>query len=95
MIEKDKNNNSKTTTAYMEVIINASNTNSIRLQGSSSLLRYDTNSEFNFDDRDELLLNGMISHRYNNLKNFFVETSFEYNSSKSFLLFIFYLINSQ
>lgn len=81
MIEKDKNNNSKTTTAYMEVIINASNTNSIRLQGSSSLLRYDTNSEFNFDDRDELLLNGMISHRYNNLKNFFVETSFEYNSS--------------
>ena len=80
-IEKDKNNNSKTTTAYMEVMVYASNTNSIRLQGASSLLRYDTNSELNFDDRDELLLNGMVSHRYYNFKNFFVETSFEYNSS--------------
>jgi len=80
-IEKDKNNNSRTTTAYMEVMVYASNTNSIRLQGASSLLRYDTNSEFNFDDRDELLLNGMISHRYYNFKNFFIETSFEYNSS--------------
>jgi len=80
-IEKDKNNNSKTTTAYMEVMVYASNTNSIRLQGASSLLRYDTNSELNYDDRDELLLNGMVSHRYYNFKNFFVETSFEYNSS--------------
>jgi hypothetical protein len=80
-IEKDKNNNSKTTTAYMEVMVYASNTNSLRLQGASSLLRYDTNSELNYDDRDELLLNGMVSHRYYNFKNFFVETSFEYNSS--------------
>jgi hypothetical protein len=80
-IEKDKNNNSKTTTAYMEVMVYASNTNSLKLQGASSLLRYDTNSELNYDDRDELLLNGMVSHRYYNFKNFFVETSFEYNSS--------------
>ena len=80
-IEKDKNNNSRTTTAYMEVMLYASNTNSIRFQGASSLLRYDTDSELNYDDRDELLLNGMVSHRYYNFKNFFVETSFEYNSS--------------
>ncbi|MFZ4592273.1 MAG: hypothetical protein ACOYN6_14830, partial [Ignavibacteria bacterium] len=80
-IEKDKNNNSKTSTAYMEVIVYASNTNSLRIQGASSLLRYDTDSELNYDDRDELLLNGMVSHRYYNFKNFFVETSFEYNSS--------------
>ncbi len=80
-IEKDKNNNSKTSTAYLEVLLYASNTNTIKLQGASSLLRYDTNSELNYDDRDELLLNGMVSHRYYNFKNFFVETSFEYNSS--------------
>lgn len=80
-IEKDKNNNSKTSTAYMEVLLYASNTNTIKIQGASSLLRYDTDSELNYDDRDELLLNGMVSHRYYNFKNFFVETSFEYNSS--------------
>lgn len=80
-IEKDKNNNSKTATAYLEVMYSISNTHSIRVQGASSMLRYDTNSELNYDDRDELLLNGMITHRYNNFKNFLVETSFEYNSS--------------
>jgi len=80
-IEKDKNNNSRTTTAYIEVLYNLSNTSIIRVQGASSLLKYDTNSELNYDDRDELLLNGMISHRYYNFKNFLIETFFEYNSS--------------
>ena len=80
-IEKDKNNNSKTATAYLEVIYNLSNTQTLRVQGASSLLRYDTNSELNYDDRDELLLNGMITHRFYNHKNFLIETSFEYNSS--------------
>lgn len=80
-IERDKNNTSKTATAYLEVFYNLSNTHSLRMQGASSLLRYDTNSDLNYDDRDELLLNGMITHRYYNYKNFLVETSFEYNSS--------------
>lgn len=80
-IEKDKNNNSKTATAYMEVMYNLTNTHTLRVQGATSMLRYDTNSDINYDDRDELLLNGMITHRYYNFKNFLLETSFEYNSS--------------
>jgi len=81
-IEKDKNNNSKTTTAFIEIYYHPSNTNAFRIQGASSLLRYDTNSDLNFDDRDELSYNASISHRFNNYNNFYLESTFEITNSK-------------
>jgi len=79
--EKDKNNNSKTTSAFLEFYLYPSTFNTFKFQGVTSLLRYDTDSETNYDDRDELLTNAVVSHRYNNTRNFYVETSFEFNSS--------------
>jgi hypothetical protein len=79
--EKDKNNNSKTTSAFLELYIYPSEFNTVKFQGVTSLLKYDTDSETNFDDRDELLTNAVIAYRYNNLRNFMVETAFEFNSS--------------
>jgi hypothetical protein len=79
--EKDKNNDSKTTSAFLEFYVYPTAFNTIKFQGATSLLRYDTDSETNFDDRDELLNNIIISHRYNNMRNFYLESSFEFNSS--------------
>jgi hypothetical protein len=80
-VERDKNNNSKSSNAYLEVYVQPSSFHTFKLLGSSSLLRYDTESPLNYDDRDELLFNASVAHRYNNRRNFFVETSFEFNSS--------------
>ncbi len=80
-IEMDKNNNSKTSNAYLEAYYNLTSFHTLRFQGSSSLMRYDTESQLNYDDRDELLFNAIIAHRYYNLRNFYVETSFEFNST--------------
>lgn len=80
-VELDKNNNSRTSNAYLEVYYNLSSCNTFRFQGSSSLMRYDTESQLNYDDRDELLFNAVIAHRYYNLRNFYIETSFEFNST--------------
>lgn len=79
-IEKDKNNNSRSSYVLLEAYYTISNTQLIRFSGSSSLLKYDTDSEQNSDDRDELAINGMLTHRYDNLRNFNIETSFEYNT---------------
>jgi hypothetical protein len=79
--EKDKNNNSRTTSAFLEVYLYPSSSNTFKFQGVTSLLKYDTDSETNTDDRDELLTNAVVSHRYNNMRNFLIETSFEFNSS--------------
>jgi hypothetical protein len=86
-LEKDKDNNSRNTSLVIEVNTNISNTHSIRFSGSSSILKYDTESKENYDDRDELnsILN--ISHKYNNLRNFTLETTFEYNMATLSYLF--------
>jgi len=78
-LEKDKDNNSRNTYLIVEATAALTNTQSLRISGSTSVLRYDTESKDNFDDRDELnsLLN--FSHKYDNLHNFQVETTFEYN----------------
>lgn len=78
-IEKNKNNNSKTTTLILEAAYRLTNTHSFKFSGSSSILKYDTDSEENFDDRDEVSAIGSISHLYNNLRNFEIETTFEIN----------------
>ncbi len=86
-LEKDKDNNSKNTSLVLEANANITNTHSFRFSGSSSILKYDTDSKDNYDDRDELnsILN--ISHKYSNLRNFILETTFEYNMATLSYLF--------
>lgn len=86
-LEKDKDNNSKNTSLVLEASANITNAHSFRFSGSSSILKYDTDSKDNYDDRDELnsILN--ISHKYSNLRNFILETTFEYNMATLSYLF--------
>ncbi len=58
-----------------------SNTNFLSAVGSASLLRYDTNLEENYDDRDELEYNFYLMHGFNNLRNFDIQTKFDYIES--------------
>jgi len=75
--EKNKNNNSRRTSLLLDIIYLLSNTNSFGVIGSTSLLRYDTDFDENFDDRDELETIFSAVHRYNNLLNFEFQTRFE------------------
>jgi len=86
-MEKDKDNNSRNTSLVIEANANLTNTHSFRFSGSSSILKYDTDSKDNFDDRDELNSIINIPHKYNNLRNFILETTFEYNEATLSYLF--------
>jgi hypothetical protein len=79
--ENDKNNASKNTSLFIEANASLTNTQSVRFSGSTSILRYDTDSKDNFDDRDELNSIINISHKFDNLTNFILETTFEYNTA--------------
>lgn len=80
-IEKNKNNSASISSAVLSSDYNLSNLHSINLSSSYFLLRYDTDSEENLDDRDELYINAQISHTYNNLSDFKLTTLFEFNMS--------------
>jgi hypothetical protein len=86
-IEQNKNNIGKITSLSMNSFLSLSNTHSIKFSGSSTILRYDTDSKENYDDRDELYIILQVSHNYTNLDNFNVETTFEFNSSDYNYLF--------
>ncbi len=75
--EKNKNNNSRRVSALIDALYVISNTNSFGFTGSSSLLRYDTDFDANFDDRDETETVISAYHNYNNLLNFNVQTRFD------------------
>lgn len=85
--ERNKNNNSRRTGLFGDVKYSISNTNYVSAAGSISLLRYDTEYTENYDDRDELEVNLYVLHGYNNLRNFDIETKFDY--IKSSLNYIF------
>ena len=85
--EKDKDNNSRFTLLNIEADYRLSNTNLIRFINTSSILRYDTDSKDNFDDRDEAAFIYSISHKYDNLKNFSIETFFDVNIFKTQYIF--------
>lgn len=85
--EKNKNNNSRRTSALIDFNYLYSNTNTLGLTGSTSLLRYDTDFEENYDDRDELESIISAYHRYDNLINFHVQTRFEIILSKLSYIF--------
>lgn len=81
-VEKNKNNNSKKTALNYEAIYYASKVHSLSFNGQASILRYDTDSKLNFDDRDEQLQIYSLSHTYNNSRDFRVRTTFDLNVSK-------------
>lgn len=66
-LEEFKNNHSRRTTLASSIDIRFSNNHSVMISGSGSLLRYDTPSAGNDDDRDELwyVLNLSTFHRFN------------------------------
>lgn len=75
--EKNKNNNSGRTSLILDLSYLVSNTNTFGISGSASALRYDTDFDENYDDRDEFANFASIYHIYNNLVNFNVETRFD------------------
>jgi hypothetical protein len=78
-LEASKNNHSSRFKLDGNFYYNPTLANRFELSASSSLLRYDTPSETNFDDRDELNLVVYLAHRYDNLKNFQIITSVDMN----------------
>ncbi|MEO6693737.1 MAG: hypothetical protein ABIY50_03520 [Ignavibacteria bacterium] len=85
--EKNKNNNAGRTSLLLDIIYYLSNTNSFGFTGSTSLLRYDTDFDENFDDRDELETVFSAVHRYDNLLNFDLQTRFDVILSKLSYIF--------
>lgn len=75
--EKNKNNNSRRTSLLFDTQFFYSNTNAFGFIGSASMLRYDTDFDQNFDDRDELETILSAYHSYNNLLNFKILTRFD------------------
>ena len=75
--EKSKNNNSKRASVIADILYMFSNTNSFGFSGSSTLFRYDTDYDQNFDDRDEVENIASFMHSHNNLINFSIQTRFE------------------
>ena len=82
-VENNKNNNSRFTTLFLEIQYKLSNTNYFKFYNTSSILRYDTESKENFDDRDEAAFIYSVSHVYDNLRNFMIETTFDVNISNT------------
>lgn len=85
--ERNKNNNSKRTSLMFDCLYYLSNTNSFGFAGSTSLLKYDTDFDENFDDRDERETLLSTVYTYDNLINFKVDTRFDVILSKLSYIF--------
>lgn len=77
--EETKNNHSALFKLTGEAYYNLTLLNRLEFAGSASILKYDTPSDQNFDDRDELNYLVYFAHRYNNLKNLIITNSFDVN----------------
>jgi hypothetical protein len=73
--ESQKNNHSSLFLLNSNLYYNLNVSNRLELIGSASILKYDTPSEENFDDRDELGYLIYLAHRFNNLRNLLLITS--------------------
>jgi hypothetical protein len=78
-LESSKNNHSTRFKLDGSAYYSPTLSNRFELSASSSLLRYDTPSQNNSDDRDELNIILYLAHKYNNLKNFQLITSVDLN----------------
>lgn len=77
--ESAKNNHSSILKINSNLYYNLNLMNRVELSGSASILKYDTQSEINYDDRDELGYMVYIAHRFNNLQNLILVTSVDIN----------------
>ncbi len=77
--EQAKNNHTSIFTLSSNLFYNFNLMNRLEFSGSASILKYDTQSEENFDDRDELGYIVYIAHRFNNLRNLIIINSFDIN----------------
>lgn len=85
--EKNKNNNGRRTSITLGLLYLLSNTHSFGFDGSSSMLRYDTDFDLNYDDRDEAENIASVFHKYDNLINFELLTKFDIIKSKLSYIF--------
>jgi hypothetical protein len=76
-LEASKNNHTGSFKLGSNIYYSLSTTNRIELSGTASILRYDTPSDLNFDDRDELNYIVYLSHTYNNRKDFSITSSID------------------
>jgi len=77
--EATKNNHSSIFKLNGNVYYNINLMNRVEFSGSASILKYDTQSDLNYDDRDELGYLVYVAHRFNNLRNLILVTSFDVN----------------
>ncbi len=77
--EETKNNHSSLFKLTGEAYYNISPSNRLEFAGSASIFKYDTPSDQNYDDRDELNYLLYLGHRYNNYKNLIITTSVDVN----------------
>ncbi len=77
--EATKNNHSSIFKLSSNLFYNINLMNRVELSGSASAFKYDTQSEINYDDRDELGFLIYVGHRFNNLKNLILTTSVDLN----------------
>jgi len=78
-LEATKDNNSSLFKLSADAAYDISLSNRLQLSGSASILKYDTPSNENFEDRDEQNFLIYLAHRYNNLKNLELTTSIDLN----------------
>jgi hypothetical protein len=79
LLEASKNNHSSRFKLDGNIYYSPTYRNRFELSASSSILKYDTPSEGNSDDRDELNMIVYLGHRYDNLENFQLTTSIDLN----------------
>lgn len=77
--EAAKNNHSQLFKLNSNFFYNINLMNRIELTGSASILKYDTQSDVNYDDRDELGYIVYLAHRFNNLRGLILVTSVDLN----------------
>lgn len=77
--EATKNNHSSIFKLNSNVYYNINLMNRFEFSGYASVLKYDTQSKLNFDDRDELGFLVYVAHRFNNLRNLILVTSVDLN----------------
>lgn len=85
--EATKNNHSSIFNINSNLFYNINLMNRFELSGSASILKYDTQSKTNYDDRDELGFMLYLGHRFNNLKNLTLVTSVDLNMYHTVYIF--------
>lgn len=73
--EATKNNHSSIFKLNSNIYYSINLMNRLELSSSVSILKYDTQSEINYDERDELGYLVYAAHRFNNLRNLVLVTS--------------------